>query len=63
MDRMTGRIDENWRIRILPGTALAKQREEEQEYHDDVISAWRSVALCAGITIIGLVVTHIFWGL
>ena len=63
MDRMTGRIDENWRIRILPGTAPAKQREEEQEYQDDVISAWQSVALCAGIVIIGLLVIHVWWGL
>ena len=61
--KMTGRIDDRGHICILPRTALAKMQEEEQEYQDDVISAWQSVALCAGIVIIGLLAIHVWWGL
>ena len=47
--KMTGRIDENWRIRILPGTAKIDHRRDQ-----DDISTWQIFALAFGMLIIGI---------
>ena len=48
--KMTGRIDDHWHIRILPGTAKIDHRRDQ----DDVIPMWQTFALAIGTLVIGI---------